>query len=145
MDRVIFHIDVNSAFLSWSALKIIASGGADIREVPSVVSGDPEYRRSIITAKSIPAKKFGINTADPLSSALRKCPSLVVVPPDFEWYSECSRKFIAICREYSQYDETGHVHCRDCPLAIGNPNAYDFTCYRTIDGRTKEAKELKRL
>ncbi|MBQ6577387.1 MAG: DNA polymerase IV [Bacteroidales bacterium] len=101
MDRVIFHIDVNSAFLSWSALKIIASGGADIREVPSVVSGDPEYRRSIITAKSIPAKKFGINTADPLSSALRKCPSLVVVPPDFEWYSECSRKFIAICREYS--------------------------------------------
>ena len=101
MDRVIFHIDVNSAFLSWSALKIIASGGADIREIPSVVSGDPSDRRSIITAKSIPAKKMGIATAQPLSAALRICPSLVVVPPDFEWYSECSRKFIAICRDYS--------------------------------------------
>ena len=101
MQRVIFHIDVNSAFLSWSALKILASGGRDIREIPSVVSGDPEDRRSIITAKSIPAKKLGIATAQPLSSALRICPGLVVVPPDFEWYSECSEKFIAICRSYS--------------------------------------------
>jgi len=101
MDRVIFHIDVNSAFLSWSALRIIASGGQDIRDIPSVVSGDPSDRRSIVTAKSIPAKKMGISTAEPLSSALRKCPSLVVVPPDFEWYGECSSKFISICREYS--------------------------------------------
>jgi len=101
MSRVIFHIDVNSAFLSWSAVKLLAEGGQDIRLVPSVVSGNPEDRRSIITAKSIPCKKFGINTAEPLTMAMRKCPGLVVVRGDYEWYKKCSRKFISICRTYS--------------------------------------------
>ena len=56
MQRIIFHIDVNSAFLSWSAVKMVREGRPDIRLVPSVVSGDPNDRRSIITAASIPAK-----------------------------------------------------------------------------------------
>ena len=99
--RVIFHIDVNSAFLSWSAVKILSEGGRDIRLVPSVVSGDPSDRRSIVTAKSIPCKKFGINTAEPVSMALRKCPRLVIVRGDWEWYKKCSMNFIAICRTYS--------------------------------------------
>lgn len=99
--RVIFHIDVNSAFVSWSAVKIMSEGGADIRLVPSVVSGDPSDRRSIISAKSIPCKKYGINTAEPVSMALRKCPDLVIVKGDWEWYSKCSTNFIAICRTYS--------------------------------------------
>ena len=101
MIRTIFHIDVNSAFLSWTAVKMISQGQPDVRLVPAVVSGDPEDRRSIVTAKSIPAKKFGINTAEPLSMALRKCPGLIVVHSDFGWYKECSRGFIAICRKYS--------------------------------------------
>ena len=101
MIRTIFHIDVNSAFLSWTAVKMISQGQPDVRLVPAVVSGDPDDRRSIVTAKSIPAKKFGINTAEPLSMALRKCPGLVVVHSDFGWYKECSRGFIAICRRYS--------------------------------------------
>ena len=101
MIRTIFHIDVNSAFLSWTAVKMISQGQPDVRLVPAVVSGDPADRRSIVTAKSIPAKKFGINTAEPLSMALRKCPGLIVVHSDFGWYKECSRGFIAICRNYS--------------------------------------------
>ncbi|MBQ0145296.1 MAG: DNA polymerase IV [Bacteroidales bacterium] len=99
--RVIFHIDVNSAFVSWSAVKIMAEGGEDIRLIPSVVSGDPSDRRSIVSAKSIPCKKYGINTAEPVSMALRKCPGLVIVRGDWEWYSKCSSNFIAICRTYS--------------------------------------------
>ena len=63
MQRIIFHIDVNSAFLSWSAVKMVREGKPDIRLVPSVVSGDPSDRRSIITAASIPAKKLGIIAA----------------------------------------------------------------------------------
>ena len=59
MRRVIFHIDVNSAFLSWTAVKLLEEGEEDIRLVPSVVSGDPSDRRSIVTAASIPAKKNG--------------------------------------------------------------------------------------
>ena len=101
MRRVIFHIDVNSAFLSWSAVKLLQEGQADIRLVPSVVSGDPSDRRSIITAASIPAKKLGIKTAQPVSMALRSCPSLVIVRGDWDWYKRCSQGFIEICRSYS--------------------------------------------
>lgn len=102
MDRVIFHIDVNSAFLSWTAVQRLSWGETlDIRTVPSVVSGDPNDRRSIVTAKSIPAKKYGINTAEPVSMAMRKCQNLIVVRGDWEWYKKCSEAFIAICRTYS--------------------------------------------
>lgn len=76
-------------------------GKPDIRLVPSVVSGDPNDRRSIITAASIPAKKLGIKTAQPVSMALRTCPSLVLVRGDWEWYKRCSEGFITICRSYS--------------------------------------------
>ena len=99
--RVIFHIDVNSAFLSWTAVQLINGGHPDIRLVPSVVSGDPNDRRSIVTAASIPAKKAGIKTAEPVSMALRKCPGLIVVKGDWEWYRRCSEGFIEICRRYS--------------------------------------------
>ena len=84
MERIIFHIDVNSAFLSWSAVKMVREGQPDIRLVPSVVSGDPDDRRSIVSAASIPAKKLGIKTAQPLSMAMRVCPTLVVVRGDWE-------------------------------------------------------------
>lgn len=100
-ERVIFHIDVNSAFVSWTAVKMILEGGPDIRLVPSVVSGDPADRRSIVSARSIPAKKLGINTAEPVSMALRKCPNLVIVGGDWQWYGKCSANFMAICRTYS--------------------------------------------
>lgn len=101
MPRIIFHIDVNSAFLSWSAVKLCMEGKPDIRLVPSVVSGDPSDRRSIITAASIPAKKMGIRVPQPVSMALRTCPQLVIVRGDWEWYKQCSEGFIAICRRYS--------------------------------------------
>lgn len=101
MSRIIFHIDVNSAFLSWSAVKMVLEGKRDIRLLPSVVSGDPNDRRSIITAASIPAKKLGIKTAQPVSMALRTCPDLVIVRGDWEWYRQCSHGFIDICRSYS--------------------------------------------
>ena len=98
---IIFHIDVNSAFLSWSATKLVLEGKPDIRLVPSVVSGDPSDRRSIISAASIPAKKIGIKAAMPVTMALRICPKLVIVRGDWEWYKRCSEAFIAICRSYS--------------------------------------------
>ena len=101
MSRIIFHIDVNSAFVSFSAVKLLKEGKPDIRLVPSVVSGDPNDRRSIITAASIPAKKLGIRVPEPVSMALRKYPQLVIVRGDWEWYKQCSEGFIAICRSYS--------------------------------------------
>ncbi|SFN81248.1 DNA polymerase-4 [Pseudobutyrivibrio sp. JW11] len=100
-DRLIFHIDVNSAFVSWSAVEMLKNGGPDLREVPSIVGGDPDSRRSIVAAKSIPAKKYGIVTGEPVSSALRKCPNLVIAGSNFDWYVKCSRAFKVICQEYT--------------------------------------------
>ena len=101
MRRTVFHIDVNSAFLSWTAVRMLREGQPDLRTVPSVVSGDPSDRRSIVTAASIPAKKLGVKTAAPVSMALRICPDLIIVRGDWEWYKECSEGFISICRRYS--------------------------------------------
>ena len=100
-ERLIFHIDVNSAFVSWSAVEMLKNGGPDLREVPSIVGGDPSSRRSIVAAKSIPAKKYGIVTGEPVALALRKCLSLVVATSNFAWYVKCSRAFKAICQEYT--------------------------------------------
>jgi DNA polymerase-4 len=80
---------------------MLKNGGPDLREVPSIVGGDPDSRRSIVAAKSIPAKKYGIVTGEPVSSALRKCPNLVIAGSNFDWYVKCSRAFKAICQEYT--------------------------------------------
>lgn len=101
MDRLIFHIDVNSAFLSWEAARRVAEGMDDIRLVPSAVGGNPQKRTGVILAKSIPAKRFGIKTGEPVSMALRKCPDLLLAEPDFVLYNKCSGDFMDICRKYA--------------------------------------------
>ena len=102
-ERVIFHVDANSAFLSWSAVyrTQVLGESVDLREIPSVVAGDKATRHSIILAKSTPAKKYGIQTGEPLFQAQEKCPGLVVVPPDYALYVEASRHFVAILRQFS--------------------------------------------
>lgn len=108
MDKnpLIFHVDVNSAFLSWSAVARLQRGEPqDLREIPSVVGGDAATRHGIVLAKSTPAKKYGIQTAQPLAEARRLCPNLVVVPSDFDVYEELSEAFIAILRSYSDLVE----------------------------------------
>lgn len=102
-ERVIFHVDANSAFLSWTAVYKVKVLGEerDIREIPSVVAGDKASRHSIILAKSVPAKKYGIQTGEPLFLALEKCPDLVVVPPDYELYVEASRHFVKMLQQFS--------------------------------------------
>ena len=79
----------------------MARGEPDLRKVPSVIGGDPSSRTSIVTAKSIPAKTYGIVTGEPVSAALRKCPELVIAKADFKLYGECSRAFKGICREFT--------------------------------------------
>ena len=101
--RVIFHVDANSAFLSWSAAYRVKVLGEeeDLRQVPSVVAGDKESRHSIILAKSTPAKKYGIQTGEPLFQALEKCPELKIVEPDYALYVEASRHFVEMLRQFS--------------------------------------------
>ena len=97
---LIFHVDVNSAFLSWSALKQLQEqpDSVDLRTIPSAVAGDVETRHGIITAKSIPAKKYGVRTAEPVASALRTCPALVLVKSDFKTYKMYSGQLMEILK-----------------------------------------------
>ena len=81
-------------------------GLPDLREIPSCIGGDPKSRRGIVVAKSIPAKKYGVTTGEPVSMALRKCPELVCVPGDFALFETCSRAFKKICASYAPVMES---------------------------------------
>lgn len=102
-DRIIYHIDVNSAFLSWEAVYRLKhlGGRLDLRTIPSAVGGDPQMRHGIILAKSIPAKKFNIHTGESTMAARQKCPDIVLVPPNYTLYQQCSKAFMDILREYT--------------------------------------------
>ncbi len=106
-DHIIFHIDVNSAFLSWSALEHLRCGkSVDLRLIPSIVGGDIAKRQGVVLAKSIPAKAYGIVTGEPVVNAFRKCPTLVSVSPNHALYREMSTKLMNflshICPEIEQ-------------------------------------------
>ena len=100
--RTIFHIDANSAYLSWTAVDLIEKGyPVDIREIPAVIAGNPENRHGIILAKSIPSKKYGIRTGESLFEARQKCPDLAVFAPNYNLYLLCSNAMFEILQEYS--------------------------------------------
>ncbi|MBQ5952210.1 MAG: DNA polymerase IV [Lachnospiraceae bacterium] len=98
---VYFHIDVNSAFLSWESVRRLREGKSDLRLVPAIVGGDQSRRHGIVLAKSVPAKAFGIVTGEPVAAALRKCPTLTVVPGDYDLYIRMSDAFMEILHRYA--------------------------------------------
>lgn len=96
------HIDVNNAFLSWEALYLLRNGyEIDIREIPAVIGGDEESRHGIVLAKSTPAKKYGIVTAETLYSARQKCPNLKVYPSNYSYYQKCSQELFKLISKYT--------------------------------------------
>lgn len=107
MESIIFHIDVNAAFLSWEAVYRLYHKGStlDIREIPSAVAGDASLRHGIILAKSIPAKRYGIQTGESIPDAKRKCPKLLLAAPNYNLYERCSAALMEILREYSDIVE----------------------------------------
>lgn len=104
MSRIIFHIDVDSAYLSWEAVFRLQHGETlDLRTIPSAVGGDPKKRSGIILAKSTPAKAYKIQTGETLVAAFQKCPNLTVVPPNYHLYMKCSDSLIELLRAYSDH------------------------------------------
>ncbi len=103
MDNLIFHIDVNSAFLSWEATYRIniLKETEDIRNIPAVIGGDESKRHGIVLAKSTSAKSYGIVTGEPLAKARQKCPQIKIYPTNFKVYKEYSDKFILLLKEYA--------------------------------------------
>ena len=105
-ERIIFHIDVNNAFLSWTAVYLLKNGfNKDIRKVPSIIGGDEHSRRGIVLAKSPVAKKYGIVTAEPIYQARKKCPILEIYPSNYSWYQEKSNELMTYLKNYSPDQE----------------------------------------
>ena len=102
MDSIIFHIDVNSAYLSWTAVEQLKNGETeDIRKIPAIIGGNQQSRHGIVLAKSVPAKKYGIVTGEPVAQALRKCPDLKMFPPDHKMYAEYSERLMEFLLTYT--------------------------------------------
>ena len=134
---IIFHIDVNSAFLSWTALEHLKNGAEiDLRTIPSIVGGDQEKRHGIVLAKSVPAKAYGIQTAEPVVSAFRKCPTLTMVPPDHAMYSRRSNELMnylqRICPDIEQ------VSIDECYMDF-TPIAHKYTSPETAAAYIKDS------
>ena len=120
-DRVIFHIDVNNAFLSWTAVKLLNEGyEIDIRTIPSIIGGDESKRHGIVLAKSPVAKKYGVKTAETIYNARKKCPNLKMYPPDHNYYNEMSKKIFGYLEKYSPNLE--QVSIDECFLDMSNTN-----------------------
>ena len=102
MRRIVFHIDVNSAYLSWTAVEQLKNGAeTDIRTIPAIIGGNQESRHGVVLAKSLPAKKFGIRTGEPVANAFRKCASLHMEPPDHKLSHEYSGQMMTFLRTYT--------------------------------------------
>ncbi|MCH4072597.1 DNA polymerase Y family protein [Pseudoramibacter sp.] len=139
-ERVIFHVDVNSAFLSWTSVERLAHGESDLREIPAVIGGDVKKRHGVVLAKSIPAKAFGIHTGEPLTDAVRKCPDLISVPPDFQVYQRNSRAFKAICREYATAVQDFSID--ECFLDVTQTTAFDHPLAAANEIKSRIKNEL---
>lgn len=102
MERIIFHIDVNSAYLSWTAVEQLKHGAeVDLRTIPSIIGGNQESRHGVVLAKSPLAKQYGIRTGEPVAQAFRKCPELVMAPPDHKLYQRYSRDLMDFLKMYT--------------------------------------------
>lgn len=129
MGRIIMHVDVNSAYLSWEAADRLQHGDAlDLRKIPSVIGGNEASRHGIVLAKSSPAKKYNIQTGESLYAARQKCPNLVVVPPRYDLYMRCSKALQSLLVQYS--DKVKAFSIDECFLdytqmsgLLGNPVA----------------------
>lgn len=130
MSKIIFHIDVNSAFLSWTAVEKLKNGcDVDIREIPSIIGGDEASRHGIVLAKSVSAKKYGVQTGEPVAAALRKCAALVMEPPNHQMYRQYSKKLMDYLKGYTP--DTEQLSIDECfldytPIAhlYGEPIAF---------------------
>ena len=104
------HIDVNNAFLSWTALDLLNNGSKyDIRGSYAVIGGDEKRRAGIVLAKSFPAKKLGIKTGETLYAARKKCRVLRTYPPNYKFYKEMSEKLFNLIREYTDCIEIASI------------------------------------
>lgn len=134
-ERIIFHIDVNNAFLSWTAVALLKKGyKIDIRTIPSIIAGDEQKRQGIVLAKSPIAKKYGIKTAETIYQAKKKCPNIQIFSPDFKIYYEQSKNLFNYLKQYSPLIEQFSID--ECFLDMTGTN-YLYKDYLKLANKIK--------
>ncbi len=135
MEKQILHVDVNNAFLSWTAVEMLKNGAEiDIREIPAIIGGDETKRSGIVLAKSMKAKECGIKTADTIYQAKIKCPGIKIYPSNFKIYRKYSDSLYKLLCEYT--DKIERFSIDECFL--------DMTEYLMKDTLLNKAKEINR-
>ena len=137
---VIFHIDVNSAYLSWTAVEELKNGKKrDLRQIPAIIGGDQKTRHGVVLAKSISAKKYGIHTGEPVANAFRKCPGLVTAPPDHKLYRRYSDRLMEFLQSYTPVIE--QVSVDECYMDFSE-NVKDY--HSPVEGAMEIKNEVYR-
>ena len=135
MERQILHVDVNNAFLSWTAIEMIKNGSKiDIREIPAIIGGDETKRSGIVLAKSMKAKEFGIKTAETIYQARMKCPNIQIFASDYKTYKKYSNQLYQLLLEYT--DKIERFSIDECFL--------DMTNYLMKDTLLNKGKEINK-
>ena len=142
MEKQILHVDVNNAFLSWTAIEMLNQGSdIDIREIPSVIGGDESRRSGIVLAKSPKAKIFGITTGETLYQARMKCPSLKVYPMNYKLYKESSNKLYQLLFQYT--DKIERFSIDECFLDMTDCLMGDALLNKAYEINQRVKNELK--
>ena len=119
MEKQILHVDVNNAFLSWTAVEMLKQGSKiDIRQIPAIIGGDESKRSGIVLAKSMKAKECGVKTADTIYQARIKCPNLKIFPSNFPIYRKYSNQLYELLLEYT--DKIERFSIDECFLDMTN-------------------------
>ena len=136
MEREILHVDVNNAFLSWTAVEMLKNGNElDIRTIPSIIGGDEARRSGIVLAKSMKAKECGVVTAETIYQAKKKCPNLQIFKGlPYKKYQEYSNSLYNLLLEYT--DKIERFSIDECFL--------DMTEYLRGDTLINKAKEINK-
>ena len=135
MERQILHVDVNNAFLSWTAVEMLKEGSKiDIRQIPAIIGGDESKRSGIVLAKSPKAKEFGIKTAETIYQAKMKCPNIQIYPSNFTIYKKYSNQLYNLLLEYT--DKIERFSIDECFL--------DMTHYLMNDTLLNKGKEINK-
>lgn len=141
MEKQILHVDVNNAFLSWTAVEMLKNGSEiDIREIPAIIGGDETKRSGIVLAKSMKAKECGIKTAETIYQAKIKCPNIKIFSSDFKIYRKYSDQLYKLLLEYT--DKIERFSIDECFLDMTNYLMKDTLLNKAIEIKERVKQEL---
>ncbi|SHJ24372.1 DNA polymerase IV [Thermoclostridium caenicola] len=123
MKRVVFLVDMNAFYISCETTR-----RPELAGIPAAVAGDPKKRSGIILAANYEARKYGVKTTMTVGEAQKRCPEIILVPPDHSFYEEKSRQVMELLSGYTPIIEQASIDeawldMTGCEILSGQPRA----------------------